>query len=65
MVTTVETKEQVGAAAPTLEELGAELGIPIKVRPWWGSRRARNNRIHKRRSQEKVNRSGAWHLLTG
>lgn len=41
MVTT-ETKQI------TLEELGKELGIPIKVRPWWGSVRERKRVVHKK-----------------
>ena len=35
MVTAIETR--VKTRQITLEELGRELGIPIKVRPWWGS----------------------------
>jgi len=44
--TRIEVEEQVGVRTPTLEELGVELGIPIKMRPWWGSRRARNEQVH-------------------
>ena len=43
-----ETKERVEARPITLEELGREVGIPIKVRPWWGSVRARTNLVHKK-----------------
>lgn len=32
-----ETKERVEARPITLEELGKQIGVPIKVRPWWGS----------------------------
>ena len=46
MVTTMETR--VETRQPTLEELGAELGIPIKVRPWWGSIRERKREVHKK-----------------
>ncbi|GAJ15941.1 unnamed protein product, partial [marine sediment metagenome] len=42
MVTTIETRKT------TLEELGRELGIPIKVRPWWGSMRERSQLKHLR-----------------
>lgn len=36
MVTALEAK-QVETRQITLEEQGRELGLPIKVRPWWGS----------------------------
>jgi len=38
MVTAVDVR-QVETQRITLEELGRELNLPIKVRPWWGSRR--------------------------
>jgi len=38
MVTAIDTRP-VETRPVSLEELGEELGIPIKVRPWWGSRR--------------------------
>lgn len=47
MVTALETKERVEARPITLEELGREVGIPIKVRPWWGSLRERKHLVHK------------------
>lgn len=37
MVTTLETRERVEAQPITLEELGERIGVPIKVRRWWGS----------------------------
>ena len=40
MVTTLDVK-QVGIQEITLEELGKQLGMPIRVHPWWGSRRQR------------------------
>lgn len=46
MVTTLDTR-QVETRQITLEELGEELGIPIKVRPWWGSLRAQPRRVHR------------------
>ena len=45
MVTAVENR--VETQQITLEELGRELGIPIKVRPWWGSIRERKSVVHK------------------
>lgn len=46
MVTAVENRVEIRQI--TLEELGAELSIPIKVRPWWGSRIEPLSRIHKK-----------------
>ena len=46
MVTTVENR--VATRKTTLEELGRELGIPIKVRPWWGSMRGQSQLKHLR-----------------
>ena len=43
-----ETKERVEARPITLEELGREVGIPIKVHPWWGSLRERKHLVHKK-----------------
>lgn len=42
MVTTLEIKEEIQAHPITLEELGEMVGVPIKVRPWWGSVRRRS-----------------------
>jgi len=42
MVLALETKPK------TLEELGGEIGLPIKVRPWWGSVRERPRLVHKK-----------------
>lgn len=47
MVTAVETRERVEVKHLTLEELGGMIGIPIKVRPWWGSIRERTRLVHK------------------
>ena len=55
MVTAVETRVD---RPMTLEEVGKELGIPIKVRPWWGSRRALNEPIHEACGTEVLD---AWH----
>jgi hypothetical protein len=35
----IETQEQVEVRIPTLEEVGEQIGIPIVIHPWWGSRR--------------------------
>ena len=37
MVTELKTKERVEIRQITLEELGEMVGVPIKIRPWWGS----------------------------
>lgn len=34
-----EIKEKVQVEQIDLEELGEMIGVPIKVRPWWGSLR--------------------------
>ena len=44
----VQTQPQVETRPITLTELGEHLGIPITVRPWWGSARQRNRRTHRR-----------------
>ena len=31
----------------TLSELGASIGIPIKVKPWWGSVRGERGEFHR------------------
>ena len=43
MVTEVETREKVQAPRITLEEFGRMIGLPIRVKPWWGSVRHRHN----------------------
>lgn len=52
MVTTVE--KQVETRQPTLEEIGESLGIPIKVRPWWGSMRDRSRLMHSLKSRNRI-----------
>ena len=47
MVTEVETREKVQASRITLEEFGRMIGIPIAVRPWWGSVREQAQRVHR------------------
>lgn len=42
MVLALETRQK------TLEELGGEIGVPIKVHPWWGSVRERPRLVHKK-----------------
>lgn len=42
MVLALETRPK------TLEELGGEIGLPIKMRPWWGSVRERPRLVHKK-----------------
>lgn len=37
MVTAVETRERIEIRPITLQELGEMIGLPIVVRPWWGS----------------------------
>jgi len=39
MTTGIREQEQVQTAEIDLEELGHLVGVPIKVRPWWGSHR--------------------------
>lgn len=41
MVTALETRERVERKPITLQEFGEMMGVPIEVRPWWGSRRRR------------------------
>lgn len=41
MVTELKTRERVEIRRLNLEELGQMVGVPIKVRPWWGSVRRR------------------------
>lgn len=44
MVTLMRTEQKV----ETLPEIGERIGIPIEVRPWWGSRRQRASRYHRK-----------------
>ncbi len=41
MITELKTRERVEIRWLNLEELGEMVGVPIKVRPWWGSVRRR------------------------
>ncbi|GAH33695.1 unnamed protein product, partial [marine sediment metagenome] len=41
MVTELKTRERVEIRRLNLEEFGEMVGVPIKVRPWWGSIRRR------------------------
>jgi len=50
MVQTLERIEtQVPEVAPqrTVKEVGEQLGIPISIRPWWGSRRTTRTMYHR------------------
>lgn len=42
MVTEVKSRERIEPKPITLQELGGMIGVPIVVRPWWGSRRRRS-----------------------
>ena len=42
MINTVETRERVETKPITLQEFGGMFGIPLVVRPFWGSRRRRS-----------------------
>ena len=46
MVTKVRTQEQVDVQSLNIHQAAAMIGMPIAVRPWWGSRRTRATRYH-------------------
>lgn len=56
MVTAVKTREPVEAQPMTLQELGEMIGVPVVVRPWWGSVR---RSLRQQLMRVELNRDGA------